>query len=319
VSTNPFRADPGIGQRMDMLEADKGEAVRAAAKDATPVAKTDPAKNLGSVLSRKGVETICRDHGVALEELMLLILPLAQSLSRPPISRFHVGAVGLERETGNLILGCNLEFPGTHLANTVHGEGFVVTRAVSRGTSIEKIAIGEAHPCAHCRQYLAEFAGSRDLLLIDPLGHRLNLAQLYPWPFDPQYLGQSGLVPGTALHGQLALPSQALPVETADALLAGARRAYAPYSGSPGVVVLTLHDGTQVSGVSIESVAFNPTMSPLQSALIDLCAHGCAATDIGSATLATTVGGAVDYSRSTAELLSAVAPQARLDVIPWAA
>ena len=204
---------------------------------------------------------------------MLLALDAAKAIARPPISGFFVGAVGLEAETGDLILGGNVEFPGTHLGFTIHGEGFVFTRAFSRGTTIRTIAIGEAHPCAHCRQYISEFAASRELTLIDPLGHRLTMAELYPWPFDPDYLGERGAVAG-ALDASLDLAANDWPRPVADRLLDAGRRAHAPYSKCPGAVVLALSDGRMVAGSSVESVAFDPTMGPLQAAMINLIAHG---------------------------------------------
>ena len=87
--------------------------------------------------------------------------------------------------TGDLILGGNVEVPGVDLAQTLHGEGFVCVRAFARGTSVAALATGEARPCGHCRQTIAEFAFSRDLALIDLAGHALSMADLYPWPFEP--------------------------------------------------------------------------------------------------------------------------------------
>ncbi len=98
----------------------------------------DPQDNRGGIVDKAEVERLIAHFGLAsVEELMLLALPAARQIARPPISDFHVGAVGLETETGNLVLGGNVEFPGTHLGATIHGEGFVFTRAFSRGTSIE--------------------------------------------------------------------------------------------------------------------------------------------------------------------------------------
>ncbi|RYE85869.1 MAG: cytidine deaminase [Hyphomicrobiales bacterium] len=269
----------------------------------------DPGSNLGGVVEKPAVDRMLAAFGLqGVEDLMLLALPGARALAHPPISDFHVGSVGLEAETGNLVLGGNVEFPGTHLGTTVHGEGFVFTRAFSRGTTIRTIAIGEAHPCAHCRQYLSEFAATRNLTLIDPLGHRLTMAQLYPWPFDPDYLGETGAVPKARLWS--------LSVE--DRLLREAgERAHTPYSKCPAAVVLTLADGSRLAGSAIESVAFNPTMGPLQAALIDLLAHGRNYSEIASAVLGTVRGGAVDYAASVGELLGRVAPQAKLEVIDW--
>jgi len=317
MSANPFTADPAVPRRLESLGREVGDAVRQAARAALADTRPGPDANDGGVLPRAVADELVTRFGLAsVRELMLLLLDVAQGLARPPISDFHVGAVGLEAGTGNLILGGNVEFPGTHLGYTLHGEGFVFTRAMSRGTDIAVIAIGEAHPCAHCRQCLAEYAASDRLELIDPLGHTLTLAQLYPWPFDPAYLGQRGAVPGRVLWPDLAFAAE--PRHPAGpALLAAGRRSHSPYSGCPGAVVLLLADGSHVAGAAVESVAFNPTIQPLQAAMVDLIAHGHAPADITGALLGMVVGGTVDYRRATAELLAAVAPDAPLTVAGW--
>jgi cytidine deaminase len=314
LSLNPFTADPAIRDRHEALKARAGPQIAAEIEARIALRRHGVADNLGSVLLAAEADELIAKHELrGVEELMLLALAPAQKIARPPISNFFVGAVGLERETGNLILGGNVEFPGTHLGFTVHGEGFVFTRAYSRGTSVAIIAIGEAHPCAHCRQYLSEFASTRDLVLIDPLGHRLTMAQLYPWPFDPGYLGETGAVAGKDYWPGLTAAGPA-PAE----LLSAGRRSYSPYSKCPGAVILTLGGGNKIAGIAVESVAYNPTIGPLQAALIDLLAHGYEPSDIASAALGTVRRGSVDYTDSTRELLGRVAPQAAFDVVEWA-
>jgi cytidine deaminase len=276
------------------------------------------ADNLGGVLPAKQAAEICAAHGVTSDELMLLSLGKARDFARPPISNFYVGCVGREAGSGNLVFGGNLEFTGAHIGNTVHGEGFVFTRSFSRGTAIETIAIGEAHPCAHCRQYLSEFAATVSLTLIDPLGHRLKMADLYPWPFDPDYLGEKGIVAGTVPHPDLMLAPNGLPAATAAKLIERGRHSYTPYGKSAAAVVLTLTDGTLIGGSAIESVSFNPTISPLQAAMIDLFAHGYSAPDIASAAFAHTPGAQIDYAMHACDLLVAIAPAAEIEVLAWA-
>lgn len=318
MSLNPFQADPAIAARFALESAEIGDRLAAEVAALVAAKARRPEDNLGGILLASEVAILRQSFGLeSVEELMLLALAPARGIARPPISNFFVGAVGLERETGNLVLGGNVEFPGTHLGFTIHGEGFVFTRAASRGTTIETIAIGEAHPCAHCRQYISEFAGSRELTLIDPLGHRLTMAELYPWPFDPDYLGERGAAAG-AFDGTLDLAANDWPATVADRLLDAGRRAHAPYSKCPGAVVLALRDGQMVSGFSVESVAFNPTMGPLQAAMINLIAHGYEAADIAEAALGTRLGGNVDYSLSVTELLGKIAPTAPLNILGWA-
>lgn len=317
MSTNPFAASASVRARIEAMRAEHGSVVGERIESIL-TARRHATDNSGSVVfAEEAAALIAEFHLESVEELMLLALPSATAIARPPISDFHVGVVGLERDTGNLVFGGNVEFPGTHLGFTIHGEGFVFTRAFSRGTAIVCIALGEAHPCAHCRQYLSEFAATRDLVLIDPLGHRLRMADLLPWPFDPAYLGDEGAVPGRLLSPTLSLARNDLPTNVAERLTELGRKAHAPYSKCPGAAVLATRDGNLIGGASIESVAYNPTIMPIQAALIDLIAHRYSYGDIAAAALGTTLGGAVDYARSTAEALARIAPDAQLQVVGW--
>jgi cytidine deaminase len=318
MSHNPITADATVKEKLDAVVADRGDAISISIQAILSGRRGAVGDNLGGVITGDEVSSLCTWFGLDnVEQLMLLVLPHARALSRPLISKYEVGAVGLVKDSGAIIIGCNVEFPGTHLGTTLHGEGFITTRAFSRGESLAKIAIGEAHPCAFCRQYLSEFASARDLLLIDPLGHRLKLSELYPWPFDPAYLGESGAVPGTVHWPTLQLEPNPLSPDIAAKLEATGQRAYAPYSKSPSAIVLLLSDGSMIGGATIESVAYNPTISPLQAAIVDLLAHGYEYRDIIDAALVTTRGGSVDYATSTAELLWRLVPGVRLQTVSW--
>jgi cytidine deaminase len=307
LSRNPFRADPAIVERLNLIDPQRRVGIRQAALDQTQ----------DGILQAEAARQIVDDWALqSVRNLMLLLLETAERFALPPISNFKVGAVGLEARSGDLILAGNLEFPGVHLGFTMHGEGSVFTRAMHRGEDISVIAIGEAHPCAHCRQCLAEYAASDRLELIDPLGHTLPLAELYPWPFDPAYLDQPGAIPGQELWPSLHFV-QPTTLPFADKLLSLGRRSHSPYSKCPGALILELRDGSTASGFAIESVAFNPTISPIQSALVELVAKGEKPSDIVGAVLGTVRGGAVDYGESTTELLHRLAPEASLAVLDW--
>ena len=314
MSTNPFVADSAIAFEVADAEARFGTELRANVAARLLAHAHDPAANLGGVLLGADADALAGAYGVSSDLLMLLTRKLAEGLARPPISNFFVGAVGREAESGNLIYGGNLEFPGAAIGFTVHGEGYLAARAFSRGARLECIALGEAHPCGHCRQFLSEFAWSPSLVLIDPLGHRLSLSQLFPWPFDPAYLGEAGAVPGLAAWPDLTLTA-ADPL--AGPLVEAVARAHAPYSKAPAAAALQLKDGKRVTGTNIESVAFNPSLGPLQTALIDLFAHGYGPSDIIGASLAVARRGTVDHAAATRALLDAVAPGVPLNVLEW--
>lgn len=317
MSHNPFTADAELAARIESLEQSVGAGLSEAIAALAPFSPARIAHNSGGIIFRADAEAlVSRFELRSIDELMRLLVPIARHAARPPISNFFVGAVGLEAETGNLILGGNIEFSRTNLTYTVHGETCLAMRAFSRGTSLAVIALGEAHPCAHCRQFLSEFIWSRSLTLIDRIGHTLTLAQLYPWPFDPAYLGNEGAVPGRSDEG-LALAPHGLDPDLAAALLAAGRRAHAPYSKCPGAVVLRIKGGGIVAGASVESVAFNPSMGPVSAAMIDLFAHGLDPRDIDDATLAVRSGGAVDHAASAHEQLAALRRGLPLTVLDW--
>lgn len=318
MSLNPFTADPAVKERLDAEFAEKGAAITVAIEALIAGRQRDASDNLGGVIPKEEADSLVTWFDLSsIESLLLFLLPHAQKLARPPISGFTVGAVGLTA-AGDVIMGGNLEFPGTHLGMTIHGEGFVFSRAFSRGSPVTIIATGEAHPCGHCRQFMSEFAATGDLLLIDPMGHRLRMSDLYPWPFDPAYLGETGAVPGTNYWPDLLIEGGGLDPELAARLLWAGKRSYAPYSKGPAAVVLTLADGNYLTGSTIESVAYNPTIGPLQAALIELFAHGFGFGDVVEATLAAHQGGAVDYAPATVDAIERLMPGVSFKFVRWA-
>lgn len=309
MSRSPFQADPAVAARNDRLTAEIG---------ATFLERLDASLSDGTVLRADNVARLADEFDLAgPREVMLLALPAATRLAFPPISGFVVGAVGLEPETGDLILGGNVEFPGTDLATTIHGEGFVFARAFARDATVAVLAVGEARPCGHCRQTITEFAGWRDLTLIDPLGHTLTMADLYPWPFEPGDLGEPGIMPGVVPWPDLAIDDDRIDPATVAALVTAGRHAHAPYSQSPAAIVLGLADGGIVTGATIENVAFDPTIGPLQAAIVGLLASGRGYASISSATLATTANGVVQPSATIRSLLAAIAPSVALVETTW--
>lgn len=309
MSLDPFEADPGVAARMARLSSRIGVAFTESIEAAMRPGHVVP----GAVVA----DLVARFKLRGPREAVLLALPAATRLAQPPISGFFVGAVGLEAGSGDLVLGGNVEFPGHDLGSTLHAEGFVCIRAFKRDSALELLATGEARPCAHCRQTISEFAWSGQLVLIDLLGHELTMAQLYPWPFVPDDLGEPGIVPGSVAWPNLRVATSGVPAEVARQLEIAGRHAHAPYSRSPSAIVLRLTDGRLVAGSTIESVSFNPTIGPLQNALVELLAHGLSSTSIVAAWVAIVEGTDVDPTDDARSLLAAVAPGAGLTVTHW--
>ena len=270
-----------------------------------------------TIAADAAAELVAR-HGLASAvELALLALPIAGAMARPPISGFRVAAIGIEAETGDLLLGGNVEFPGSELTTTIHAEGFVAIRARNRGRTLATLAVREAHPCAHCRQTLSEAAAADGLTLVDLAGRSLTLADLYPWPFRPAALGVIGDTVGRVAWPNLAFVAAPPPPDVAASLLDAGSRAHAPYSGAPSAVVLRTADGLVHATGCVESVAFNPSFSALQTVLVEVVAARQELSTIREAWLGATDGGSVDPEPGFRALLRAVAPSASAHVARW--
>jgi cytidine deaminase len=271
----------------------------------------------GTIPAGAAAELIQR-HGLGSSvELALLALPVARAMARPLISGYRVAAAGIEVEGGDLVLGANLEFPGSELTATIHAEGFVALRARRRGRTLGTLAIREARPCAHCRQTLAESAAADGLTIVDPQGNARSLADLYPWAFQPPALGAAGDVPDRAGWPGLAFMDAGLPPDVAAALLEAGAHAHAPYSGAPSAAALRTAGGRLFSAGCVESVAFNPSVSATQAALVEVVAAGIEPADVREGWLALTDGGPVNPEPGFRALLGAVAPAAAAHVARW--
>ena len=315
----PFGADELTASRLRELTATIGPAVEEALAGLATASTADGADPLAaSTVSGADAAQLVDRFGLSSKrELALLALPVAGALADPPISGYRVAAVGIEAGTGDLVLGANLEFRGGDLGTTIHAEGFVSLRARRRGRTLETLAVREAHPCAHCRQTLAEPAAADHLEIIDLAGHELTLADLYPWPFRPSALGEAGDRADVVTWPTLEISGDAPDVDVARLLLEVGARAHAPYSRAPSAVVLRLADGRLVGAGCVESVAFNPSITALQAALVEVAAARASTAAITDAWLGRATGRPVDPAPEFRALLAAVTPDAVGHVVDW--
>jgi cytidine deaminase len=99
------------------------------------------------------------------------------------------------------------------------------------------------------------------------------------------------------------------------AAMDAARRSYAPYSKSHSGVAMKTHAGHIYKGAYIENVAFNPSLSPLQTALAALIVAGETYPAISQVVLVEMEGAAISQKSVTGAALSAIAPAAKLQVV----
>lgn len=238
-------------------------------------------------LEVEDVAALCKALKLTPQTLALALLPLAQSLARPAISGFSVGAVAVaeaengfahgspEAEKSVLCLGANLEFPGLPLYHTIHAEQAAVLNAWQAKADHLKTLAVSAPPCGACRQFLMEATGKRDLPILIPSAvdgcRQTSLATLLPEAFGPDDLNKAAsLFDHASMEfniGSIPMP----PEHKKDSMIRVARMAaassYAPYTNNLAGCALRLADGTVVWGGCIESAAYNPGLTALQSTL----------------------------------------------------
>jgi cytidine deaminase len=246
------------------------------------------------------------------ETLMVALLPLARIYSRPPISNYLVGAIA-RGVSGSLYLGANIEIPGHSLGFSVHGEQFALSNAYMHSESgIAAIAVTAA-PCGHCRQFMTEMAPHGDIQVLIAGQSPMRLDALLPLSFGPKDLGfKEGALP--VKETNLARP-KGNSSELILAALDGARRSYAPYSKSPSGIAIASKSGRIHRGCYIENVAFNPSLSPLQTALSAFIVAGEDYAAISSVALVEMEGAAISQKSVTEAALSTVAPSVKLQVV----
>lgn len=235
----------------------------------------------GGMLPGESVDRL-RDacHG-DLGAAMMRLLPLAQHYAVVPVSHFRVGAVvaGLAPRGGSpaLYLGANQEFAGIALSFTVHAEQCAVNHAWLRGEAGVSLLAVTAAPCGYCRQFLNELSTAAKLGVLLPDGPRgayraAPLARFLPNAFGPSDLGiRGGLMDPDLAAPQLELAARAKGDALVATALAAARQSYAPYptdeAGQFSGIALQFADGSVSPGRYAGNAAYNPSLSPLESAL----------------------------------------------------
>lgn len=223
--------------------------------------------------------------GIEIGSLMMQLLPVAQAYAVVPVSHYAVGAVaaGLPRPGTSwcsLYLGANFEFSRAALSFTVHAEQCATNNAwLSGEEGLLALAISAA-PCGYCRQFLYELVTAEELSILlpsdpkDPLAYSMApLPEFLPQAFGPGDLGiKGGLMDPKLGRHPLLLDGGAPADPLVSAALAAAEASYAPYptdteSQFSGVAVQT-EDGAIYPGRYAGNAAYNPSLSPLESALV---------------------------------------------------
>ncbi len=255
------------------------------------------------VINAEDVDLLQLHSALETPELLFSLLPLAAAYSVAPISDFNVGAIA-RAGSGNLYFGANYEFTNQALFNSVHAEQAAINNVFSHHeTEILDITI-TASPCGHCRQFMNELSCAEQLIVNLKASGSKPLSALLPDSFGPSDLGvTSPLLAAEAVS--LTLNSEsASPL--ADMALQAANTSYAPYSHCHAGIALRTTSGTVITGRYIENAAFNPSLSPLQSVLINLNLAGFELADIEAMILVEKAETKMSHAQATQVLVSEI-------------
>ena len=96
------------------------------------------------------------------------------------------------------------------------------------------------------------------------------------------------------------------------------RTSYAPYTNSPSGVAIRSRRGSVYRGSYIENAAFNPSLPPLQVALVAMALANEDFSDIAEVVLAEAVNNSISQLSATKSLVAVIAPRAEFRLLPRA-
>jgi len=241
----------------------------------------------GGVLKAEQCQRICQQLSIKIESLMIMLLPIAASFSRAPISLFNVGAIAQGADCFsdgfyNLYLGANYEFENQALCHSVHAEQAAIANAWRHDEATVKSIATSAAPCGHCRQFLYEVAGTRSFAILMPkinaeeidqiieensIFDRIELTQLLPDAFGPTDLGCDRLLMEQGFVSNHLELNQTSDDPLVHMALQAANLSYAPYTANFSGCVIEMNSGQRFVGRYAENAAHNPSLLAFSSAL----------------------------------------------------
>jgi len=256
------------------------------------------------VITAQQVNDLASTIGESVDDLLLQLVPFAQCYAIPPVSDYPVGVIA-QGQTGAAYFGANMEYSGTALSFTVHGEQSATTNAWLNGEQgLTSIAISAA-PCGYCRQFLYEITTAATLQVLLTGESPELLTDLLPDAFGPSDLGVTAALMSPENHGMKLDPPSTDPL--AQAALAAANASYAPYTNDYAGVAIATANGATYTGRYAENAAFNPSMSPLESALT-MWSFGGNTNDAIKKAVLVQPQSLADQAAVTADVLATVSP-----------
>lgn len=289
------------------IEQALASAPEALSKQLAPIVLAD---NFDATLSEQQFGQLLSATGLSDKDLRVALLPFAAAFSYAPISEFYVGAI-VRGLSGRLYFGANMEFLGVQLGQTVHAEQSAISHAWMKGEHGLKDITINFSPCGHCRQFMNELSTAADLKVQLPEREEKSLHEYLPEAFGPADLGiESGLM-AEAKHQFVCDDNDTLIQQAVDAM----NMSHAPYTNNLSGLALELADGRVFQGAYAENAAFNPSLPPLQVALIQILMAGEDFDNIKAAALVENSQGKISHLADTQSTLEALNPDIPLSFV----
>ncbi|MFL0813548.1 cytidine deaminase [Vibrio parahaemolyticus] len=282
------------------IEQALASAPEALSKQLAPIVLAD---DFDATLSAQQFEQLLSATSLSDKELRVALLPFAAAYSYAPISEFYVGAI-VRGLSGRLYFGANMEFFGVQLGQTVHAEQSAISHAWMKGEHGVKDITINFSPCGHCRQFMNELSTAKELKVQLPERDEKSLHEYLPEAFGPADLGiESGLM-AEVKHQFVCDDEDALIQQAVEAM----NMSHAPYTSNLSGLALELANGRVFKGAYAENAAFNPSLPPLQVALIQVLLAGEAFDSIKAAALVENSKGKISHLADTQSTLEALNP-----------
>ncbi|HCI4313084.1 TPA: cytidine deaminase [Salmonella enterica subsp. enterica serovar Infantis] len=258
-------------------------------------------ESFNGILSPETISELKAKTGLSDDDLALALLPVAEAYAVVPISKFNVGAIA-RGISGNWYFGGNMEFIHTPLQQTIHAEQCAITHAWMSGEKgLETITVNYT-PCGHCRQFMTELNSERKLKISLPGRPVQTLNDYLPDSFGPRDLQVDKLLLDEVNNGYGAVKGNAL----AEAAISAANMSHAPYSKSHSGVAILTKSGKTFTGAYAENAAYNPSIPPLQAAIIMMYVKEDEHEEISKAVLAELPTPLISQRHATKELINAL-------------
>lgn len=261
------------------------------------------ADNFDATISKEQFQGLLDASGLSDKEVRLALLPIAAAFSYAPLSDFYVGAV-VRGLSGHIYFGANMEIAGAQLGQTVHAEQAAISHAWMKGEKgLSDITINYS-PCGHCRQFMNELTTAKELKIQLPEREEKSLHDYLPDSFGPSDLGITEGLMTELDHKYTTEETNPIVVKALESM----NRSHAPYTKNLSGVSLQLANGEIFTGAYAENAAFNPSLPPLQVAMIQVMLAGFEFDQIESAALVENAEGNISHLAETQSTLEAINP-----------